>query len=712
MKKKTLLKVFIGIIAVLLIFSLAACGGKDKDKKGKGKVTDNDTPSNSIKVEDLAQILGKVDVLLEGLYAVDDELHADLELALTLNDQTYSVFLKADIFANPAEYSQTKARVALAKAGYSAPLLDVMFDGSTDTVYLWTNLTTAEAGRANATGQKAKFSSVKNLEISKLLAGIPAAVKGIVTTKDNTALSVSGLLTMLEDLNFGSEGEAGMIDGILEQAQAITFEDTGSAYKLGLQTPKIGELVTGLSGFLGDIIAKNQELVDGVCNLLFGVPFAQIADAQTFPELEIVIGKNATTITGLTLNYKGNLDDNQNDQEELGIDVKINKLSATGAVDNINKFGNKFELISGNYAEAAAKVTLDLVADGKNLGIRVEAIANPLFGKAISGGGIENDEPVAYLRVLNTKVTPNTVIDNIDAKYVVEDGEGYLYFDFSGAYDFLGADAPENGAIYKLPFTFFAEEEPSDQPPQAAPEAPEAPAAPKFVATSDIVGFVLGKINTILNFVNGVVDNKQIGVDVPFILNVIDGLFYEPKLVDGNYVPGDKKFTAANWTALFEELLAPLSDLTGEAVTDAEKAQDIINKFTGFDVSVAQIFAGNDDSNLVSALIGIFKTGFGIDVAVSYKATAGAAAQSVISASVKIDFITDFDTLAEDDFSAYGKDYEGALDLTTEDNIYFYTEVDGEKIIVDEGAEGAVKGYKVLDDLMELLDAYRLREAA
>ncbi len=653
MKKNLFIKIIMALLVVLLAFAVVACGpkkGGDEDgENGGGKKTETDGAT----MEDIAGLLAKFKPLLQQVELIENEMHIDATIALRFEDMDYKVRVQADIYGD--EPAENQAAIIL-KGSEDEKLLEAYLkDG---VIYLNQKLT--------ATKGATKFTKLEGLEINEMLSKIPQALS-------DADLKLADLIDKLSTSLAGLEFVNDLI------AEAFTYEVTDNEYILGVNAEGLGSLVGGLLPVVAkDGFGEFQDLVDFGIDFLFGVTLDELIDEDSnidtskFPTIKISALREGDKVNGLKIYYKGDLDKDTPAQEELEIGIMANvDDDAVLTGDHAIAFPN-----FSNYEEGALKASLTIDLGEKDLYLKADILADPDF--SVVGG--EKSRPTAYLAAYNSE---GEKIADLDALY-----DGYtLYFDIAGLYEIVGLE-PQGNTQYKVDFDFFAEAAPEEDDGDVDGDDTQTtePGAPlPFKINPNLLTTILGKLPDVIDLVKDAILNKEIALNVNQVLTLINGVLVV------NDEEGKTIYGKENIIADLNELLAKFAADYDEEETYSDEqlsdlAQSVIFEFSGVDVSVADIVnATKSSANNVYVTLGLLEDALGIELDITKGTSTG-----VLNVKVELDIVKASDYKYTETSEA--KDYDEAIDLNSEDNIY---EVDG------------VKHYVILDELLILLDAYR-----
>lgn len=430
MNKKILIRILLVVLTLALVFSIAACGNK------KTPVTENPgdvvTPpvveSKDVLTKDaVVEILGLTKGLITTAGAIDDKVSVDASLELDAFGKKLAVQVKANLVADKVateavDESKGCAGEIIVKEG-SVEKFVIAYNGTDDVLYI--------KNAFAATAQGYKYSNIADAEIYKGLGGL---VSLIAANNDDLGTAAIDKLA--------SNSMIGTVCNILKNTQAVKYTKTDSAHTIALQSDKLGTLITSLGDLpaLKTILESNSGLINSVCNLLFGVQDldalknATPAQIANFPTLSIVVNYANSVATGITIDYKGDLDKVAG-QETLALSVKIPTFSTSSTV-SLGSYST--------YAEGAVKATLALTADGKDLGYTIEAYVDPNF----------EAKPAAAKAYAILKNKSGTALGTSLGYY---DGSK-LYFDMAPLLGDLGMDATEIAklkTVYSVDFKIF-----------------------------------------------------------------------------------------------------------------------------------------------------------------------------------------------------------------------------------------------------------------
>jgi hypothetical protein len=319
-------------------------------------------------------------------------------------------------------------------------------------------------------------------------------------------------------------------------------------------------------------------------------------------------------------------------------------------------------------------------------------------------------------------------------------------------------EAPENeNTMYYVEYKFFDNsDEPGDPTPvDPQPDEDEEESEPSYLPfelSGDFLGQLVGKITDIIDLLKDTVSNKALVIDVDTALKLVDGFLvkydgpvysknttleeYEELLAaKSSDYKEDEEYTAAQITAMAKKVLkenleedktladfldefeneaegykviqALLDDLyrstekydrnamiadieealakfaTDEFINEnpdatvADKAQSVIYEITGLNISVEELVEAKGDDN-VDIYLGLLEEGLGIELNLS------ADDNEILNFVVEIDLVeaSTLEEIGEEDIEKY----ESAVEV---------------------GSKNENDEYIILNQLQELLDAYR-----
>ena len=419
------------------------------------------------------------------------------------------------------------------------------------------------------------------------------------------------------------------------------------------------------------------------------------------------------------------------------------RVEISAFVDNDTDVSINFPNFA-SYKEAALKASVTIDLGLKDIYLKADIFADPDFTS-------DSIRPTAYLKAYDQD---DNEIADLDAVY---DGEK-LYFDIAGLYDLVGLEAPENeNTMYYVEYKFFDNsDEPGDPTPvDPQPDEDEEESEPSYLPfelSGDFLGQLVGKITDIIDLLKDTVSNKALSIDVDTALKLVDGFLvkydgpvysknttleeYEELLAaKSSDYKEDEEYTAAQITAMAKKVLkenleedktladfldefeneaegykviqALLDDLyrstekydrnamiadieealakfaTDEFINEnpdatvADKAQSVIYEITGLNISVEELVEAKGDDN-VDIYLGLLEEGLGIELNLS------ADDNEILNFVVEIDLVeaSTLEEIGEEDIEKY----ESAVEV---------------------GSKNENDEYIILNQLQELLDAYR-----
>lgn len=667
MKRNILTKILLALMVVLLALSVVACKPK-QNNTGDDKKKEETDP-NIASTENIAELLDALVPLAQKFDAIENEMHADLELAIQYNDMSYLLRIQGDIYGENPENNQAAVELKEREQTVDNVLLGVYL--KENVIYL-----KQEATRSN---NVAKFSNLDGLELSQNLSKLPGKLSGLDL---NLADMLTGLKGSLEDI----EDTA---NSILKKTKALKFFDNDDAYKLEIVSEGLGGAVTALVGLVPDeTLAKNEGILNLISNVLFGTTLDNIENAvvANLPELSINAKKAGNTISGIEIEYAGEIDKDREGKENVRIAVDVDLKDTS--------IGVEFPSFT-SYVEGALKASLNVDLGVKGIALEADVYADPTF-KIIDG---IKQNPTAYV---DAKIVDNrgeeAISYDIYAEYDNETEK--LYFDIAALYDVLGADKPDT-TVYTMGFSFFKRSAPENAAGDTTGTDEESSSMP-FAITKNLLPVLLGKLESIMTTLEDVVTDDGLVITVSQILDIAEGILVIP---DTNpEQPYGKEAMIEDLNELLAKYASDEFLAENTEATDAEKAASVIKEITGLEITISDIINATSN-NEVSVALDKIEDALGIDLGLK------AGNDSVLDLSIEIDIIAgaEYDTAYANE--AYGvlKDTETVIDLESVSeiendpngcNVYYVTEGEGEDLV-------RTKKYYIVVQLRDLLEAYK-----
>ena len=367
MKKFDFKKIMILVLALIMIFSLAACNKKKGEEDPEPEQTEP-----SLVAEALFALLDGIDGLVAATNSVEDQLYAEATVFVK-NDKgiDYEIVLGANIGADVEQELKVTVKTN------STELISLYFKG--DVIYVQDRISngsiTYEDGVATITpataqnGRGVKFpvtAGINGTVLSDEIAAFPASVAGLFADLDGSLkdMQVKGLGSSIADL-------VGMIGAITEEEEGKVMIATKKAngYDISLEINKLAALLEGFSfidigGMLADLGPDMAGLIDSVASLLFGGTLDDLMSGQLSNYPEILIGFEqdaAKKLTGLSLSY-----DFEEKEMNIAAGIKGLKIEKTAKTSSI------IPSDVANYEAGTVDVSLGLSFLGKDINLKAQ----------------------------------------------------------------------------------------------------------------------------------------------------------------------------------------------------------------------------------------------------------------------------------------------------------------------------------------------------
>lgn len=630
MKKSIITKILLCLIIVVLVFSIVACSKPQVTPNEKDDPTDTPEETvNYVTTAKLVQVLNGVDHYFTTVESIDGELHCDLNLAFKFNDIEFTANVKANIYP----ITDTEETFDECLDNEVAIQIVNVTDSTDINIYLKNGEILLDQGLTANSG-KSMFSRLDGVGLSRMLS---EAVSYI----DVEELSLDSMITDINKL-------ATIVDGAIRTTELLTYVETPEKLTINIQTAGIGDLLNDeaiMDLINGDgeesIIDKYKDVLNFAFDTLFGISLDDLQaggtiDAGKIPTITLAIDKKTVTestfdVEGIQFTYVGDLN---------GIDGdETLSLGVNGTIDNDTAVDCDLPASTTAFEEGYIEATVSLDLGLKDLGLVATVFVDPNFD-----GLNEGIFPTGYVTVVDNSANELGVID------ALFDGS-YIYFDIAGMFDMLGIDSLTQDQIenyeiesleslptcYKIDIAgMFANDEEVEEP-QYSSEDEGTP--PPFVLTQDWLTVTLGKAGEFIKFLNDVIENESITIDVATVLDFVDGYLYIPEQedVNGVWVASDEKYGA-------EEIAADLNQLI---------SQEMIYAITGLNKGFDELIADdNDDVKLYIGFLGENQLGL--------QANLKDGNNTIVDVSLEFN-IVDEETYEEGLFTA--GDFEGAVDL-------------------------------------------------
>ncbi len=686
MKKNLFSKVLLALLIVILAFSFAACKKTVNDDDENGDDKPIEEVSDIVTMEDIATMLNDLQPLTQEIDGIEDEFHVDTYFLVAINDDTYRLNIQCNIYENDFNNNQVLLEVR-ELGGMSADKILFGIYLKQNVLYLNQSVTATEELH------QVKFSKLDALEISQLLSKLPGIIK-------DQELDLTGKIADLAT-KF-AEGEMEAIEIIIDSTEILEFFDEEDYYEIKLISENLGEVVRQIMGIFGSkdpnepAFGEYQGLVDFISNILFGVDVDKVSQAEDFPELSIRANKTADNgINGLEIVYVSIPNsENGGKKDSINIEIKADVFNSKAITVNFPNLAS--------FKEGALKVAVNIDLPLKGLSLKGDILVDPDFRIT------EGNNPRGYVSEMFLYDGNNDESFAVDAIY---DGK-VLLFDLGSFYELLGADNIPTVTTYGVDFDLLQviEDARNKEPEAEEPEGEESEedngiiSSLPFEFAENWLGLLLGRVDLFVDIFSDAIDSGSLGLSLDYLIKpLFDGVLVKPDGVDedgepvfAKYVKEDMVIDINNALAKYANDYDENEEYTAEQIADF--AQSILYEITGADISVEDIImaTGNDS---VAVALGLLKEALGFELLLDI------AKDNVLTLSIEIDIVD------ADDFE-YPTDIFDGLEAGV-DYIDLYSEFDAEhpelyyNIYYEGEGEDAVKKYVILDELLNLLDAYR-----
>lgn len=418
MKKFDWKKALVLLVAFVLVFSLAACTDKDKDKK---PVTDE------VPVADfLHKLVDGVGGYVDALGSEKGVRHIDAKVVVQVGTEgkavgsaaNYEVRIAANLDATTSDYAKNDALIEvkdLNDADKNKVVLAIYATGGK--VYLRESFSTADGSE-----QQLKIEDITAFQYQQYLAMLPELTKSLLN-------------------GFNLEKEiGGAIDGLAAPAlkSLLKVTKSGNNYNAVINIDGLGEIL-GMVTNLVDL-QPYRNIVNLILPSVLGVTLNAdntLSKGETTPEITLNVNMNdKEQFNGLTFDYKWPKTDGGGNDVSVHVglkDIAINNDSA--AVTE----GMTFD----NYKDGAVKVSAKIAIPGlsdNGFDVSADFYLKPGFNTILGNATSENE-------VLKVQLTAKKDGQSypLTAQYKYEDNAdgkrgGRLYFEMGALTDLAGID--------------------------------------------------------------------------------------------------------------------------------------------------------------------------------------------------------------------------------------------------------------------------------
>lgn len=417
MKKFDWKKALVLLVAFVLVFSLAACGGKDDDKK----------TSTEVPVADfLHKLVDGVGGYVEALGSEKGVRHIDAKVVVQVGTEgkavgtaaNYEVRIAANLDATTSNYAKNDALIEVKDLNDADKNKVVLAIYATDgKVYLRESFSTADGSE-----QQLKIEDITAFQYQQYLAMLPELTKSLLG-----GINLNDMI-------------GNMIDSMLAPAlkSLLTVTKSGNNYNAVLNIDGLGEII-GMVTNLVDL-QPYRNIVNLILPSVLGVTLNAdntLTGGKTTPEITLNVNMNdKEQFNGLTFDYKWPKTDGGGNDVSVHVgltDIAINNDSA--AVTE----GMNFD----NYKDGAVKVSAKIAIPGlsdSGFDVSADFYLKPGFSTILGNAASENE-------VLKVQLTAKKDGKSypLTAQYKYEDKEdgkrgGRLYFEMGALTDLAGID--------------------------------------------------------------------------------------------------------------------------------------------------------------------------------------------------------------------------------------------------------------------------------
>lgn len=417
MKKFDWKKALVLLVAFVLVFSLAACGGKDNDKK----------TSTEVPVADfLHKLVDGVGGYVEALGSEKGVRHIDAKVVVQVGTEgkavgtaaNYEVRIAANLDATTSNYAKNDALIEVKDLNDADKNKVVLAIYATDgKVYLRESFSTADGSE-----QQLKIEDITAFQYQQYLAMLPELTKSLLG-----GINLNDMI-------------GNMIDSMLAPAlkSLLTVTKSGNNYNAVLNIDGLGEII-GMVTNLVDL-QPYRNIVNLILPSVLGVTLNAdntLTGGKTTPEITLNVNMNdKEQFNGLTFDYKWPKTDGGGNDVSVHVgltDIAINNDSA--AVTE----GMNFD----NYKDGAVKVSAKIAIPGlsdSGFDVSADFYLKPGFSTILGNAASENE-------VLKVQLTAKKdgMSYPLTAQYKYEDKEdgkrgGRLYFEMGALTDLAGID--------------------------------------------------------------------------------------------------------------------------------------------------------------------------------------------------------------------------------------------------------------------------------
>lgn len=417
MKKFDWKKALVLLVAFVLVFSLAACGNGDDDKK---------PTTDEVPVADfLHKLVDGVGGYVDALGSEKGVRHIDAKVVVQVGTEgkavgtaaNYEVRIAANLDATTSDYAKNDALIEvkdLNDADKNKVVLAIYATGGK--VYLRESFSTADGSE-----QQLKIEDITAFQYQQYLAMLPELME-----------------SLLNGFNL-EETIGGAIDGLAAPAlkSLLKVTKSGNNYIAVLNIDGLGEIL-GMVTSLVDL-QPYRNIVNLILPSVLGVTLNAdntLSKGKTTPEITLNVNMNdKEQFNGLTFDYKWPKKDGSGNDVSVHVgltDIAINNDSA--AVTE----GLSFD----NYKDGAVKVSAKIAIPGlsdNGFDVSADFYLKPGFNTILGNAASENE----VLKIqLTAKKDGQSYPLTAQYKYEDKDGKrgGRLYFEMGALTDLAGID--------------------------------------------------------------------------------------------------------------------------------------------------------------------------------------------------------------------------------------------------------------------------------